>query len=186
MTPLPASNAKAQSLGEVSLGLGIVAFSEGEGETTQILFAQGNTSPGSQSSEDPLVAFHFGIQIQGLNDHTCRQTFEKTLLQPEIFGLPMLSISKGTGFITVDDGRTVEEHHIPCIEDGRIAVLIFVPVPPDRVVELAANPRTVPAGVRIPSAFTFDLAGPFGETRAAASYWDSGFVILDVTDPANP
>jgi hypothetical protein len=163
---------KAQSMVHFSLVLPLIVTGVGNNETAEVHFVTANNPRTPQPSEDPLPTYNFLIEISHVSDSSCRQTFEKVLLESTVFGLPMLSIFKGfdqVAFVTINDGTTVEKHDLlPCFDDGRVAVLVAVPVPRSLADQLAADPDTVPIGVWMPKAAQYSIVGPNGETSAAS------------------
>ena len=85
----------------------------------------------------------------------------------------MLSIFKGFdqgAFVTINDRTTVEEHDLlPCFDDGRVAVLIAVPVPPSLAEQLPVDPDVVPVGVRMPEAAWLSIVDSAGGTVATSN-----------------
>ena len=173
MTPI---KVKAQSMVHFALVLPLIVTGIGNNETAEVRFALANNPQNPQPSEDPLLGFNFMLELSSVNDSSCRQTFEKAVLEANLFGLPMLSISKGFdqgAFVTINDGTTVEKHHLlPCFNDGRdghVAVLLAVPVPRSLADQLAANPDTVPLGVRMPEAAWLSIVDSAGGTVATSN-----------------
>lgn len=171
MTPI---RVKAQSMAPLALVLPLIVTGVGNNETAEVHFTVANNPRNPQPSEDPLLGFNFMLELSSVNDSSCRQTFEKAVLEANLFGLPMLSISKGfdhEAFVTINDGTTVEKHNLlPCFDNGRVAVLLAVPVPRSLADQLAANPDTVPLGVRMPEAAWLSIVDSAGGTVATSDF----------------
>ena len=80
----------------------------GNGETAEIHLRSWSSQGGGHRTHDPLIDFTFTIEVTNTGDVNCTQTIEKVPLEATLFGLPMLRVSKGFGFITRDDGEQIE------------------------------------------------------------------------------
>jgi len=139
---------KLAAQGLVEYALILVVVGVGLDETAEIYMAP---KPGRGDSEVPPIApgdtATLTFVVTNPVNATCTQTIEKAFLEATLFGLPMLSVSKGFGFVAFADGDEVELQD-ECFKDPqhqRAIIQMGVKVPPEKVERLASDPKAFDA-----------------------------------------
>jgi hypothetical protein len=181
-TTLPGQSARAQGLVEFALILVVVPF--GTAESVELFWYPG--ADRNQSNPPPLprdrVTFQYRLfNNTPLSGQACRQSVRATIAFGD--GINGMRVALGGNGETLDvNGETVAVLD-PCFAGAsRVSLEVGVPVPPETAARLGGpGPVQIPPGLA-PSVAAASVVKSDGQTAAVLSYWDEGFVLLDLSD----
>lgn len=181
-TTLPGQPARAQGLFEFALILVVVPFATAE--SVEFLWYPGKDQNQSNPPSLPRDRVTFQYRLSNnvpLSGQPCRQSVRATIAFGD--GINGMRVALGGNGETLEvNGETVAVLD-PCFAGAsRVSLEVGVPVPPETAARLGGpGPVSIPPGLA-PSVAAASVVKADGQTAAVLSYWDLGFVLLDVSD----
>ena len=179
---LPAGQSRAQGLVEYALILVVVPFAPGE--RVELLWYPRADRGRSDSSPIPSDRVFFSYRLfnsSPLSGRSCRQSVSAAIRFGD--GINGMRVAVGSNQETLEvNGETVAVLD-PCfVGASRLSLEVGVPVPPETVAKLGGPGRVSSPPGQAPVVAAASVLKADGQTTAVISYWDAGFVTLDLAE----
>ncbi len=176
---------EARGQGLVEYALILVLVSVAPDEFTDFLWYPDDNQGRSDSTRFAEVTF--AVRVTGGSDYSgqpCRQSVRATVDVHDGVNQLRVATNVDNDTLVVNDGEVVAPLD-PCfVNASGLVIELGVPVPPDVASGLSGRgPMTAPPGLNKPFVAAATVRAADGSTAAVLSYWDAGFVTLDVSDP---
>jgi hypothetical protein len=179
----PQNEARGQGLVEYALILVVVSIASDE----FIDFLWYPDDNRGRSDSPGLVEVTFAVSVSGSDDYSgqpCRQSVRAKVGVRAGVNPLRVATNADNDTLIFNDGEVVAPLN-PCfLNASNLVVELGVPVPPGVASGLSGRgPMPAPPGLNKPFIAAATVRAADGSTAAVLSYWDAGFVTLDVSDP---
>lgn len=178
---------RAQGLVEYALILVLVAIAADEIADFHWYPAGNNGRSDANIPQGTIQTFTIVVTNNGPSAQVCRQSIRAEVGVSEGLNRLRVATSGGNDTLLINEGE-VSAPLKPCFFNASdLAIELGIPVPPEVAADFrGAGPMPAPPGLNRPFVAATAVRAPDGRTAAVLSYWDAGFVLLDVSDPAGP